>query len=167
MIEMKGATLLGGALVLISLAFLGFNTIRTEFLLLQIMGAVNLVIPILTGRKMAYYIHDFKLAKERGYRASPMALVYIWLIFWLLFLLFYSAASLALSYTFKFLILQWGGTTTAILFSILLLLGSYLLFSGISSGKGFVSSWGKRVERMNSGVGRAKEKIMGEIEKYL
>ncbi len=165
---MKWGVVLGGILILLGLIPSSLNVVRTDSHLLQILGIVNIVVPYLSGRKIARYLHDFSLAKEKGYRASPMAFVYIWLIFWLLFLILYTIFSLMLSYTFKFLLLQFGGTVSGVISSILLLAGAYILTSSLSSGKGFLTTWGKNMERMNSRIERGKKDLLEKtVGKYL
>ena len=165
---MRAGAVLGGIALLIGIALLSLNILSTSSIILQILGVLNILMPFLSGRKIARYLHDFSLVKERGFKASPMAMVYIWLFFWLVFLVLYSLATLALSYTFKFILMETtGGTLTGIIASILILAGSFYLFKSLSRGKGFLTSWGRRIERMDSAHKRIVDEARDKVGRFM
>jgi hypothetical protein len=165
---MKAGSIFGGILIVLGVGLISLSILGTTSIIIQILGVLNIILPFLSGRKIARYLHDFSVAKEKGLKFSPMAMVYMWLFFWILFLIFYSIAMFALSITFKFVLMRaTGGALTGILGSVIIFIGAFYLFRSRVAGRGFVTSWGKRVERMNSMHSKMAKEMVNEPLKVM
>ncbi len=168
---MRGKMIIGVSLLIIGIILFIFDFMRLGSILLYILAIFAFISPILSGKKIASYLHDSNLAKEKGFRANPASLIYLWLFFWLFFILIYTVATFILSETIKFFISTMKADYLGLIYTLLLFLGSLYIFKGIYEGKGeFLTLWGKTLERskkagknlMQDTMERAKS-----IEKYL
>ncbi len=168
---MKGKIILGIIILIIGIMLFILDFLRLESILLYILSLSAFLSSILSGRKIASYLHDSSLAKERGFRASPASLIYLWLFFWLFFILLYTVATFLLSEAIKFFISTMKADYLGLIYTTLLFLGSFLIFKGRYQGRReFLTLWGKTLERSHRMgkdlVGGAMEKAKS-FEKYL
>ena len=145
--------------------------IRMESIVLYILTFMAFISPILSGKKVASYIHDSNLAKKKGFNASPTSFIYLWLFFWLFFLLVYTIGSIILSESIKFFISTLSADYLGLLYTILLFVGSFYLFEGrYMSNDSFLTLWGRNVEKSRRVSKNAVEKVKEGtkyFEKYL
>ncbi len=125
---------------------LDFSSLRS--MLLEILALIAFLTSILTGKKMAMYLHDLHLASSKNYSLGPAMFIYAWLIAFVIFLLIYTIMKLALGYFVKIVMLPFGGSYVGLIYNTLLLFGVYLLFNGVYFSKSnFLTLWGKAAER--------------------
>ncbi|NPA75458.1 MAG: hypothetical protein GXO25_05200 [Euryarchaeota archaeon] len=115
---------------------------------------------IMAGKKLAMYVHDLHLAKERGYSLGPAMFIYMWLFMFVLFLILYTIAKVMMGYFVKLLFLPLGGAYLPLIYNPLALIALYLLFGGVYAKKeNFLTVWGKTSEDMHNMAKSAPEKI--------
>ncbi len=148
---MAGKALIIAGAILLSAASLMFvmDLLSLHSYLLYALSGLAFFGSVMAGKRLGAYVHDLHMAKERGYSFGPAMFIYMWLFFFVLFLIIYTVAKLALGYFVKLLFLPFGGAYMPIIYNFLALGASYLLFSGIYSGKEkFITAWGKMSESM-------------------
>ena len=142
-----------------------------QHLILYILALLAFISPILSGKKIAAYLHDSTLAKEKGFKANPTTLIYLWLFFWLFFLILYTVGTVLLSNAIKFLISTVKADYIGLIYSLLLFFGSFYLFKGIYlARRKFLTFWGKALEKsakMGKNVVKDAVERTQSFEKYL
>ena len=154
----------GSILMAISISLFFLDFISLSSILLYILSVITFLSSILAGKGMAYYIHDTKLAKERGMKISPSMIIYLWLLMFIIFLISYSIAKIALGLFIKIILFPLGGKYLPIIYNILSIIASYILFSGLVYGKKkFLTMWGKAAEFVEKAPKEMMKNGMGVI----
>jgi len=168
--------LLGGtALLVFSSALFVVDVVSLDSLLLTVLAVLAYGLSLLTGKKLAAYKHDLHLAKSRNYKVGPATFIYISLLLFILFVLIYTVAKIGLGYFVKVLLLPMGGSYMGIVYNLLALFGSYLLFVGAYSRReNFITMWGKAagkgseamkpVENMAKKPAKVAKNVAGKME---
>jgi len=168
---MRWGKLGGAVLIVIGTILFIFDFLRMQHLILYLLTLLAFISPLLSGRKIAAYLHDYTLAKERGFKVNPSSLIYLWLFFWLFFLILYTIATILLSNTIKFLISTMKADYLGLIYNLLLFFGSFYLFKGIFiEKKVFLTLWGKALEkskRIGKNVVKEAVERTKSFEKYL
>ncbi len=139
----------GSILMAISTFLFVLDFISLRSILLYILSIIAFLSSILGGKSVAYHIHDTHLAKEKGMKISPSMMIYLWLFMFILFLIAYSIAKIALGLFIKILLFPLGGKYLPIIYNTLGIIASYILFSGVAYGKKkFLTIWGRAAEVM-------------------
>ncbi|GEM_PF-3368285 len=139
---------MGYALLFLSLYLFIIDLLSLTSIILSILAILSFLTSMMTGKKMAAYVHDLHLASYRNYTLGPAFFIYLWLIPFVLFLLIYTLAKLMLGYFIKLALFPLGGSYIGLVYNILSLLSFYLIFSGLYSFRdGFITLWGKAAER--------------------
>lgn len=163
---MKIKTPVGAVILLSGLGLFIFDLLRLRSGILYLLAFMALVSSILTGKKIAAYLHDSHLSRAQGFSTKPTSFVYLWLFFWLIFVVLYTLATVILSQSINLLISSFRGDYVGLFYSILFLLGSYLIFAGkYEKMEKFLTGWGKTLER-GKGIAKGLGRAFG-FEKYL
>ncbi len=167
---MKMKLAIGTVLILLSIFLFFYDFSRMNSALIQLLAILTVISPLLSGKKIAGYLHDSRLARKMGSTASPALLVYLWLFVWLFFLILYVFASMAFSYAIKFIISTMRADYLGIIYAFLMFAGSYYLFTGRYEQRGFVTRWGRMIEKTRK-IGKTHMSEVTErvkkFEKYL
>ncbi len=141
---LTGLLLLVPAIVLFAEDVLSIHSFSGHSILLYLLSALAFAGAILTGRKLAAYVHDLHLSRERHRSVGPALFIYFWLFAFIFFLLLYTGAKLAFGYFVKILLLPLGGAYLQVIYNFLGLAGAYLTFAGIYHGReDFLTMWGR------------------------
>ncbi len=152
----------------------GFILIIPLFSLTQplpfVISLLLLLLSVLSGRKIAYLVHDSKVLNKKLRRNfSPLRLISIWIFLFILMVMVYTISS---QIFFKSLGLIFGvlkGSYTGMASSILVILGAYIFYRehGDSKGDILLSSWGRRIERFSNMAKNAKNSFLNFMKKPL
>ena len=147
---MSTKKLLGGIAIAV-----GFGLIIPTFSATNIIpftiSVILLLVSILSGRKIAYLIHDSNVLKRKAKgKFSPAAMVSFWVLIFILMVIAYTIAFQIFFKSISFMIASFTGSYLGLLSSIIVISGAYALYRDIGDEKGDVllSSWGKRISKM-------------------
>ncbi len=168
---MNGKIILGVILLGLGISLFVLDFIRLGSVILYILALLAFVSPILSGKKIAAYIHDSHLARQKKLNANPWSFIYLWLFLWLFFLLIYTLATLFLSESIKFLISSIKVDYIGFVYNLLFFFGSFYLFKGkYEKSDNFLTMWGKMLEKgrkMGKGFVEDTMDRAKSFEKYL
>ncbi len=114
------------------------------------MAGITVLLAFLNGRKMAAIVHDSRVLKKRtGKKFSISAAMAIPALFFMIFVLFMSLASMLFFRAAGLIVSVAGSGISTFIYSVLFLVGFYVLFSHIyeSYPDDLKSSWGKKIEK--------------------
>ena len=167
----------GVVILLLSVPLVAVDLLSISSTILLILALFAIFTSFMTGKKLAAYLHDLRLASERKYSMGPALFIYAWLALFIVMVLLYTIFKLSLGYFVKLLFLPLGGAYLGMVYNLLLLAGAYFLFAACYHGKGFVTLWGKAAEESGRTADRAKEAVKNpartvksveeEIKKYM
>ncbi len=168
---MKWRMVLGIILLILGTVLFIYDFLRMSHWLLYILAFMAFISPLLSGRKIAAYLHDSSLAKERDIRAAPTNFIYLWLFFWLFFIIIYTIASVVFSSFIKYVISYVKADYLGLIYTLVLFFGSFYFYKGkLEDRSEFVTLWGKGLEKTKKlgmdMAGKAMEKEKS-FEKYL
>ena len=139
---------LGGFLVIVASLMFVYDIWAVRSYLVLLFGIVAILTSFLAGKKIAAYHHDINYARAHNYKLAPSAIVYLWILFFILMLVIYTIVKIAIGYFVKVLLLPFGGQLMGIIYNFLMLLGAYILFLGFYSKRdSFVTLWGKAADK--------------------
>jgi hypothetical protein len=150
MVRGKAGLAVGAALLALS-CFVLFMDMLSTGVFLASMALVTFAMSVMTGRNIAFLMHDSAVLKRRsGREFSPKGLISIWMLLFITAVLIYTVTSTVF---FKSIALAIAGLTFSFLgliHSTSALVGSYLIFRYHSDRHPdrFYSSWGRRMEKM-------------------
>ncbi len=156
--------ILGVVMILIAVA-LFIITISGENMLHIAIASLLFLLSLLAGRNIAYLVHDSQVLKRRSRNFfSPNGMISMWMLFFIIMVIIYTISFQVFFKSISIFVAGISGSYMGIAYSIICLIGSYILFSYQSSlhPDKLYSSWGKRMERMSSGMG-GMMKNMGRI----
>ncbi len=141
----------GSILLLISVFLFILDFISLKSILLYILSIIAFLSSLFGGKKIAYHVHDSHLARKRGMKIAPSMAIYLWLLMFIIFLIAYSVAKIALGLFIKLMLLPLGGKYLPIIYNIIAIFASYLLFYGLNvENEKFLTIWGKSAEMMEN-----------------
>jgi len=151
---------LGGSLIIASLLMFVYDMWAASSYLVWLFGIAAVLTSFLSGKKIAAYHHDFKYAKAHNYKLAPSAMVYLWVLLFIVMLVIYTVIKIAAGYFLKVLLLPFGGQFIGIIYNLGLLIGTYLLFVGVYAKRdSFVTLWGKAADKTSKLVKPADKMV--------
>ncbi len=132
-----------------------------------------LLLAVLTGRKIAYLIHDSHVLKKKSRgEFSPTGLLSLWMLMFIIAVIIYTITMQLFFKLSSLVISSLLGKYLGLIASVLTIIGSYILFSTLADAKGdiLLSSWGKRISRVENATKSmisATSKVMDTMEKFM
>ena len=169
--KMKWKKVIGIVLLCLGTFFFLLDFIRLRSILAYILTFLAFISPVLSGKKVAMYIHDTALAKEKGFNANAMSFVYLWLFFWLFILIIYTIVNILFGESINLVVSVFTSYYFVLIYTPLLFVGAFYLYQAkYASNKSFLTFWGKNVEKSKRVSKNVVEKVKEStryFEKYL
>ncbi len=146
----KAGLLIGLILMLIGALFLILDILAGD--VLHIIFAVLIFgFSVLSGRNVAYLLHDSAALKRRtGNIFSPKGMISMWMFFFIVAIIMYTAMSALFFKSVGAVMAGISSSYTGLIYSTLALMAAYFVFKSASDKNPdrLYSSWGKRMEKM-------------------